>query len=47
VVELRFALAQGYERAGARAAARRELLAAKRIDPREPRLDEALAELGG
>ena len=29
------------------AAARRELLAAKRIDPREPRLDEALAKLKG
>ena len=47
VVELRFQLAEGYERAGRRAAARRELLAAKRIDPREPRLDEALAKLKG
>ena len=33
VVELRFQLAEAYERAGRRAAARRELLAAKRIDP--------------
>jgi hypothetical protein len=47
VVELRFQLAEGYERAGRRAAARRELLAAKRIDPGEPRLDEALAKLKG
>ena len=47
VVELRFQLAKGYERAGRRAAARAELLAAKRIDPREPLLDEALAKLGG
>ena len=47
VVELRFQLAKGYERAGRLAAARRELLAAKRLDPREPRLDEALAKLKG
>ena len=45
VVELRFALAKGYERAGQIAAARRELLAAKRLDPREPQIDQALSSL--
>jgi O-Antigen ligase len=45
VVELRFALAQAYERAGKVRAARRELLQAKRLDPREPRIDEALRSL--
>jgi Flp pilus assembly protein TadD len=45
VVELRFALAQAYERAGEVRAARRELLEAKRLDPREPRIDEALRSL--
>ena len=45
VVELRFALAQAYERAGKVRAARRELLQAKRLDPREPRIDEALGSL--
>jgi hypothetical protein len=45
VVELRFALAKAYERAGELRAARRELLEAKRLDPLEPRIDEALRAL--
>jgi O-Antigen ligase len=45
VVELRFTLAQAYERAGDSRAARRELEQAKRLDPREPRIDEALRSL--
>jgi O-antigen ligase/polysaccharide polymerase Wzy-like membrane protein len=45
VVELRFALAMAYERAGELRAARRELLQAKRLDPLEPRIDEALRAL--
>jgi O-antigen ligase/polysaccharide polymerase Wzy-like membrane protein len=45
VVELRFALAQAYERAGEVRAARAELLQAKRLDPLEPRIDEALRSL--
>jgi hypothetical protein len=45
VVELRFALAKAYERAGEVEAARRELRQAKRLDPREPRIDEALRSL--
>jgi O-antigen ligase len=45
VVEIRFALAKAYARAGKVAAARRELLEAKRLDPREPRIDEALRAL--
>ena len=47
VVELRFALAKGYERAGDIAAARRELLEAKRLDPREPEIEQALDALPG
>jgi len=45
VVELRFSLAQAYERAGRVEAARRELLEAKRLDPLEPRIDEELRSL--
>jgi hypothetical protein len=45
VVDLRFALAQAYERAGEIGAARRELLEAKRLDPGEPQIDEALRSL--
>jgi len=42
VVELRFALASAFRRAGKKQAARAELLQAKRLDPGEPRIDEAL-----
>jgi hypothetical protein len=45
VVELRFTLAQAYERAGDVQAARSELEQAKRLDPREPRIHEALRAL--
>jgi hypothetical protein len=45
VVELRFALASAYRRAGEKQAARGELLQAKRLDPGEPRIDEALRAL--
>jgi O-Antigen ligase len=45
VVELRFALASAYRRAGEKEAARAELLQAKRLDPGEPRIDEALRAL--
>jgi hypothetical protein len=45
VVERRFNLAIAYERAGDRKDARRTLLEAKRLDPREPRIDEALRQL--
>jgi hypothetical protein len=45
VVELRFALASAYRRAGERQAARAELLEAKRLDPGEARIDEALRAL--
>jgi hypothetical protein len=45
VVELRFALASAYRRAGEKQAARAELLQAKRLDPGEPRIDEALRAL--
>jgi O-Antigen ligase len=45
VVELRFALASAYRRAAEKRAARAELLQAKRLDPGEPRIDEALRAL--
>jgi O-antigen ligase/polysaccharide polymerase Wzy-like membrane protein/tetratricopeptide repeat protein len=45
VVELRFALARAYMRARDWDAARQTLLVAKRLDPREPRIDEALRRL--
>jgi hypothetical protein len=45
VVELRFALASAFRRAGKKQAARAELLQAKRLDPGEPRIDEALRAL--
>ena len=47
IADLRFDLAAAYVRAGRTRAARRELLEAKRLDPREPRLEEALAALRG
>jgi O-antigen ligase/polysaccharide polymerase Wzy-like membrane protein len=45
VVERRFNLAIAYQRAGDKKNARRTLLEAKRLDPREPRIDEALRRL--
>lgn len=45
VVERRFNLAVAYERAGDSKNARRTLLEAKRLDPLEPRIDEALDRL--
>jgi hypothetical protein len=45
VVERRFNLAIAYERAHDWKNARRTLLEAKRLDPREPRIDEALRRL--
>ena len=42
VVELRFELGLAYLRAPAAARRARELLDAQRLDPREPRIDEAL-----
>jgi hypothetical protein len=47
VVELRFTLAKAYQRAGDLGAARAELEQARRLDPREPQLDEALRSLPG
>jgi hypothetical protein len=46
VVALRFQLAQAYRRAGDKDAARRELLEAKRLDPLEPQIAQALQSLG-
>jgi Flp pilus assembly protein TadD len=45
VVERRFDLAIVYERARDWKSARRTLLEAKRLDPGEPRIDEALRRL--
>jgi hypothetical protein len=45
VADLRFSLAQAYRRAGDVRSARRELEAAKRLDPLEPSILDALARL--
>jgi hypothetical protein len=45
VVELRFDLGLAYERAHELGRARAELLEARRLDPREPRIQEALRDL--
>jgi cytochrome c-type biogenesis protein CcmH/NrfG len=45
VVDLRFDLGQAYLRAGQRRRARAAFLQAKRLDPRDPRIQEALRNL--
>jgi hypothetical protein len=47
VVEWRFDLGQAYLRAGRRRRARAAFLAARRLDPRDPRIQEALRNLPG
>jgi cytochrome c-type biogenesis protein CcmH/NrfG len=44
-VELRFDLGLAYQRAGELRRARAELLVAKRLDPREPRIQDTLKRL--
>jgi hypothetical protein len=45
VVELRYDLGLAYDRAGKKGRARQELLEARRLDPREPRIADALKHL--